>query len=364
MNANSKSRRIGVLPGDGIGPEIVEAAVDVLKLVSEQQDLGLEFETGLLGGCAIEEKGTPLPEDTIRICKDSEAVLVGAVGGPKWDQLPDDQNPGPGGLLRLRRDFNLFANLRPGISYLPDQLRVGSEPVDIMLVREAVGGAYFSPRKGREEIDGELTAFDTMEYTATQIRDIVRVAAQLARSRGGRLTSVDKANVLESSRLWREVAIETLQEFPDVEVEHLYVDNCAMQLILRPSTFDVIVTENLFGDILSDEIAGIVGSLGLMPSGSLRHDRWGLYEPVHGSAPGIAGLGIANPTATILSAAMLLRHSLGLAEAAAAIENACIEVMSSGVRTADLAIRDTEPVSTSEFAKAVCQALDRKGSLP
>lgn len=353
----AEQRTIGILAGDGIGPEVVAVATEVLLVVSEQAGLGLRLETGLLGGCAIEARGTPLPAETIRICEKSGAVLVGAVGGPLWDHLPGRQNPGLGGLLKLRQDFGLFANLRPGISYVQDQLRVGTEPVDILLVREAIGGAYFSPRRGRETRNGQVCAYDTMDYTTQQVQDIVRMAATLARSRSGRLASVDKANVLESSRLWREVATQTLREFPDVEVEHLYVDNCAMQLVLRPSSFDVIVTENLFGDILSDEIAGIVGSLGLLPSASIRDDRWGLYEPVHGSAPGIAGQDKANPVAAILSAAMLLRYSFGLDEQAAQIERACLAVLSSGVRTVDIALPGVAPVSTSEFGRAITSEL-------
>lgn len=279
------------------------------------------------------------------------------MGGPLWDHLPGLQNPGLGGLLKLRSDFNLFANLRPGISYLPDQLRVGKDPVDILLVREAVGGVYFSPKRGREVNDGQVSAFDTINYTTSQVQDIVRMAAQLARTRSGRITSVDKANVLESSRLWREVTDETLRDFPDIEVEHLYVDNCAMQLILRPSSFDVIVTENLFGDILSDQIAGIVGSPGVIPSANIRDDRWGLYEPVHGSAPELAGLNQANPVAAVLSAAMMLRYSFGLERQAAQIEQACLAVMASGVRTADIVIPSMSPVSTSDLGKALCREL-------
>lgn len=356
--SNSKvTRHVGVLSGDGIGPEVVAEAVRVLELVSDKYELGLSFAEGLLGGCAIETRGTPLPPETVELCKRSDALLVGAVGGPKWDQLPAEMNPGPGGLLKIRKDFDAFANLRPGVSYLPDQLRVGKEHVDILMVRESVGGAYFSSNRGRTTGPDGVTAFDTMEYTETQIRRIVRMAAELAVSRGGRLASVDKANVLESSRLWREIATDTLLAFPQLQVEHLYVDNCAMQLVLRPSQFDVIVTENLFGDILSDEIAGVIGSLGLLPSGSLRGDGWGLYEPVHGSAPEMAGTGRANPVATILSAAMLLRYSFGLSDEATLIEEVCTRAMREGLRTADIAKDGEVSLSTSQFGAAICEEI-------
>ncbi|WP_199434773.1 3-isopropylmalate dehydrogenase [Qaidamihabitans albus] len=348
---------IGVLPGDGIGPEVTREAVRVLEAIAKGSGLDLTVAEGLLGGCAIEQTGRPLPDETWELCQRSDALLVGAVGGEKWDSLPPDQNPGLGGLLRLRRELDLYANLRPGISYLPDLSPLRSCDVDVLLVREAVGGLYFSPHRGRRrEADGDV-AYDTMEYSAAQVRRIATLACRLAAERGGRLTSVDKANVLESSQLWREVMGEVAARFPSVEVEHLYVDNCAMQLVLRPGDFDVVVTENLFGDILSDELAGIVGSLGLLPSGSLRDDRFGLYEPVHGAAPDIAGLGKANPAAAILSAAMLLRHSLGLDREATLVERAVITLLRRGVRTPDIA-HGVEAVSTSAFGDAVLAELD------
>ncbi|AUI53753.1 3-isopropylmalate dehydrogenase [Arthrobacter crystallopoietes] len=350
--------RIGVLPGDGIGPEVTREAVRVLERVAKHADLQLTFTEGMLGGCAIEQTGTPLPAETWELCKNSDALLVGAVGGEKWDSLPAEKNPGLGGLLRLRRELDLFANLRPGLSYLPELSPLRDVNIDILLVREAVGGLYFSPERGRGVQDGVETAWDTMHYTAEQVRRIGIVACRLASERGGRLASVDKANVLESSKLWREVMREVVADFPHLEVEHLYVDNCAMQLVHRPNDFDVIVTENLFGDVLSDEIAGIVGSLGLLPSGSLRTDKFGLYEPVHGAAPDIAGLGKANPSAAILSAAMLLRHSLDRPEDAAVIEQAVTTVLQRGIRTADLANGDIAPVSTSAFGDAVLAELD------
>jgi len=351
--------RIGVLAGDGIGPEVTREAVRVLQAVAEHAGLYLSFTEGLLGGCAIEETGMPLPPETLQLCEASDALLVGAVGGERWDSLPAEHNPGLGGLLRLRRELDLFANLRPGLTYLPDESPVRDADVDLMLVREAVGGLYFSPDRGRRTVDGVETAWDTMAYTADQVRRIAVVAFELATSRGGRLASVDKANVLESSKLWRELVTEVARDYPSVSVEHLYVDNCAMQLVLRPNSFDVIVTENLFGDILSDEIAGIVGSLGLLPSASLRGDRFGLYEPVHGAAPDIAGTGKANPAAAILTSAMLLRHSLGHDDSASRVEQAVTAVLRAGVRTADIA-RGGRAVSTSGFGDAVLAELDAR----
>jgi 3-isopropylmalate dehydrogenase len=356
-STQTPSRTIAVLPGDGIGPEVTREAVRLLKFLSDARSLGLTFREGLLGGCAIDATGTPLPPESLDLCGGSDAVLVGAVGGPEWDHLPADRNPGLGGLLRLRREFDLYANLRPGVSYLKDQMPVNAGPVDILLVREAVGGAYFCPRRGRQTDDRGEFAFDTMEYTAAQVARVADLACRLARSRSGRLASVDKANVLESSKLWREVVQQTVQRYPDVEVEHLYVDNCAMQLVLRPDTFDVVVTENLFGDILSDEVAGIVGSLGLLPSGSLRDDDWGLYEPVHGAAPDIAGQDRANPTAAMLSAAMMLRHSFGLGAEARLVEAAVVDTLQAGVRTADIALEGVRRVGTREFGEQVVARL-------
>lgn len=349
--------RIGVLSGDGVGPEVTGEAVRVLQATAERAGLRLTFDHGLLGGCAIEATGKPLPDETIALCEASDALLVGAVGDPRWDSLPADRNPGTGGLLRLRRDLDLYANLRPARTFVPEASPLRAASVDMLLVREAVGGLYFSPDRGRRGAGGGTVAWDTMAYTADQIRRIAVVAFELASSRGGRLTSVDKANVLESSRLWREVVTEVGSQYPAVQLEHLYVDNCAMRLVLRPDEFDVVVTENLFGDVLSDELAGLIGSLGLLPSGSLRGDRFGLYEPVHGSAPDIAGTGAANPAAAILSAAMLLRHSLGHDEAAGWIEQAVDSVLRAGIRTRDLA-PNGPAVSTSGFGDAVLAELE------
>jgi len=348
--------RVGVLPGDGVGPEVTAQAVRVLLAVAETSGCDVEIVEGLLGGRAIDERGTPLPAETLEICRTSAALLVGAVGGPRWDSLPAELNPGLGGLLRLRHDLDLYANLRPGVALVPGASPLRNPDVDIMLVREAVGGLYFSPQRGREIVAGVDTAWNTMRYTADQVRRIAVVAFEQARIRRGRVASVDKANVLEASQLWRDVVTEVARDYPDVALEHLYVDNCAMQLVLRPQQFDVIVTENLFGDVLSDEIAGVVGSLGLLPSGSVRGDGFGLYEPVHGAAPDIAGTGTANPAAAILSAAMLLRHSLEMPREATLVEEAVRAALADGQVTADLAT-DRPALSTTEFGNAVLERL-------
>lgn len=348
----TESWHIGVLGGDGIGPEVTAEAVKVLRCVASLAGFELRMSQGLLGGCAIEAAGTPLPKETLALCQDVDALLVGAVGGPRWDSLPAEQNPGLGGLLRLRSELDLYANLRPGIPFLAQYSPLKSPDFDILLVREAVGGLYFSPQRGRTIEAGLDVAWDTMRYDASQIRRIAKVAFGLAERRRGKLTSVDKANVLEASKLWREIFIEEGENYPSVSLEHLYVDNCAMQLLIAPDRFDVLVTENLFGDILSDEIAGMIGSLGLLPSGSLRDDRFGLYEPVHGSAPDISGLGVANPAAAILSAALLLRHSLEKENEAQIVEAAVLYALRSGVRTPDLA-GERPAVSTSGFGDAI-----------
>jgi 3-isopropylmalate dehydrogenase len=352
----SAPHRIAVLPGDGIGPEVTRAAVQVLRAVQDRYGHPFEFREGLIGGIAIDELDTPLPQETVALCEWSDAALFGAVGGPRWDHLPWERNPGPGGLLKLRRDFDLFANVRPVRSYVPEKMRVKSAKVDLVFVREATGGAYFSAKRGRQRLpDGQEYAFDTMEYSTNQVRRAIAFACRLARTRSGKVASVDKANVLDSSKLWREVAKRTFAEHPELSVEHVYVDNFALQLILRPEEIDVIVTENLFGDILSDEAAGLVGTLGLLPSASLRDDGWGLYEPIHGAAPDIAGRDIANPTAAILSAALMLKHSLGMPAAAEAVEDAVRAVLDRGVRTPDLAHSAGDAVGTVEFGERVAE---------
>jgi 3-isopropylmalate dehydrogenase len=326
---------IAVLPGDGIGPEVIAAACAVLTRVARDGGHELQLREAPIGGAAIEACGEPLPRATLESCRAADAVLLGAVGGPRWDGAPRRPEQG---LLDLRRALGLFANLRPVRVHpaLADASPLRAHvlrSVDLLFVRELTGGIYFGARTRTDE-----RAEDVCVYTAGEVRRVVRVAAAAARSRRGRLASVDKANVLATSRLWREVASEVVaREFPEVALEHLLVDAMAMHLVTRPASFDVIVTENLFGDILSDEAAALAGSIGLLPSASLRDDRFGLYEPIHGSAPDLAGRGVANPYGAILSAALLLRHSLGLEPEAARIEAAVARAIAGGARTRDLA---------------------------
>jgi 3-isopropylmalate dehydrogenase len=329
----------------------VAEALLVIEVAIAGEETRISFEHGLLGGHAIDETGSPLPPETLDLLSHSDAILAGAVGGPKWDHLPFERNPGPGGLLRLRRQFDLFANLRPARALVPG---VGLFPdFDLLIVRESTGGAYFSLQKGSEGIGPDRRAFDLIEYTAAQVERVLAVACNLALGRGGRLTSVDKANVLESSRLWRDVAEEVCRRYDGVELEHMYVDNCALQLVLAPEQFDVIVTENLFGDILSDQAAGLVGSLGLLPSATVGFGDFGLFEPVHGSAPDIAGKGVVNPVATILSGAMLLRHALGLGSAADRIETAVERVLAQGHGTAEV-VGSGESLGTRQIGELIC----------
>lgn len=366
----SRNYSIAVLSGDGIGPEVMAQALQVLSAVSSLYNFTVQHEECLVGGAAIDATGTPLPAATIATCEKADAILFGSVGGPKWENLPPDQQPERGALLPIRKHFNLFANLRPGVCLpaLTHASPVKNELIpngfDVLCVRELTGGIYFGQPKGRHEVGGEITAFDTMVYTKREIERICRVAFTAALTRGKRLCSVDKANVLQSSILWREVVTEISKEFPEVELSHLYVDNAAMQLIKQPSSFDVIVTENLFGDILSDEMAMISGSLGMLPSASLGNVMenglyFGMYEPSGGSAPDIAGKGIANPIAQILSLAMLLRYSLGEYEAANAVESAVNAVIDSGFRTGDIytgAASETK-IGTAEMGRAITNAL-------
>ncbi|MGI6037601.1 MAG: 3-isopropylmalate dehydrogenase [Limnochordia bacterium] len=346
--------KITVLPGDGIGSEIVAEGVKVLQAVGEKFGHRFEFTEALIGGVAIDERGEPLPADTLDICRDSDAVLLGAVGGPQWDDLPGNKRP-EAGLLGIRKELGLFANIRPAtvIPALADASTLKREVVDgidLVVVRELTGGLYFGRPKERTK-DG---AVDTMAYTIEEIERIARVAFRLAEARRNQVTSVDKANVLETSRLWREVVIRVAEEFPNVKLDHMYVDNCAMQLIRNPRQFDVILTENTFGDILSDAAAMLTGSLGMLPSASMGAEKLALYEPVHGSAPDIAGQGVANPLATILSVAMLLRYSLGLEEEAQAVEGAVTEVLAK-YRTADIAEAGLQLVGTKEMGDLVVQ---------
>jgi 3-isopropylmalate dehydrogenase len=328
---------IALLKGDGIGPEIVDSALLALDKVAGIYNHAFEYTPLLMGGIAIDQTGVPLPEDTIKACLKADAVLLGAVGGPKWDTLPGHLRP-EAGLLGIRKDLGLYANLRPVklFNALKDKSPLKNTPdFDIMIVRELTGGIYFGKRGRRIGAKG-ATAFDTEAYSETEIERIGRVAFELARARSKRIISVDKANVLESSRLWREVMHRLAAEYSDIEYSDMLVDNAAMQLIKNPAQFDVMVTSNMFGDILSDEASQLTGSIGMLPSASLGKGKRGLYEPIHGSAPDIAGKGIANPTATILSAAMMLRHSLGLEKEAAAIENAVNDTLNAGFLTPDL----------------------------
>jgi len=349
--------KICILPGDGIGPEITAQAVRVLNSL----DLKFEMEEALLGGAAVDATGVPYPEATQKLAREADAVLLGAVGGPKWDVLPREQRP-ERGLLGIRKDLNLFANLRPAILYpeLANASTLKAEVVaglDILIVRELTGDIYFGQPRGIREENGERVGFNTMVYSESEIRRIGHVAFQAAQKRDKRLCSVDKMNVLECTQLWRDVMIEISKEYPDVELSHMLVDNAAMQLVKAPKQFDVMVTGNMFGDILSDEASMLTGSIGMLPSASLDDKNKGLYEPSHGSAPDIAGKGVANPLATILSAAMLLRYTFGLEEQALRIENAVKKVLAQGYRTGDIYERGTNKVGTKEMGDAVLAAL-------
>lgn len=353
------NKKITVLPGDGIGPEVIKSAIQVLETVASKFNHQFTFQYAKLGGVAIDEEGTPLPEETVELCQKSDGVLLGAVGGPKWDTLPGHMRPEKG-LLGIRKALNLYANLRPVTAYkaLVDAStlkREVVEGVDLMIVRELTGGLYFGePSERRQEADGEAVV-DTLYYKKSEIERIVRQAFELARLRRKKVTSVDKANVLESSRLWREVAEEVGREYPDIELEHMLVDNAAMQLIRNPKQFDVVVTENMFGDILSDEASMLTGSLGMLPSASISGDGPGLYEPIHGSAPDIAGQNKANPLATISSVAMLLRYSFQMKEEADAIEDAITAVLEAGYRTGDIAQVGDQVLNTEEMTEKVIE---------
>ena len=353
---------IALVKGDGIGPEIVEGAVEVLKKVGEKYGHQFIFTEYLAGGCAYDKYGKPLPEETVEGCKNSDSVLLGAVGGPKWDNVPSDLRPEKA-LLGLRAALGLYTNLRPAKIYpalmgactlRPDIVERG---FDLVIVRELTGGIYFGERGRREGRYGE-EAYDTEAYSVMEIERIARVAFETARKRRKNLISIDKANVLETSRLWRQTVNRIAEEYQDVEVSHMYVDNAAMQLVREPSRFDVAVTSNMFGDILSDEASQITGSIGLLPSASLGDSKCGMYEPIHGSAPDIAGTGKANPMATILSAAMMLRYSFDLSEAADCIEKAVNAVLEEGFRTADIVGNSgAEPLSCKEMTAKIIERL-------
>jgi 3-isopropylmalate dehydrogenase len=350
---------IALTPGDGIGPEVVNEARIVLEAVAKRHGHEFKFSEHLLGGCAIDAKGTAMPDETLAAAKASDAVLLGAVGGPKWDDPQAKVRPEQG-LLAIRKALGLYANVRPVCPY-PSLAKLSPlKPervagVDFVVIRELTGGLYFGTPKGRTQTPEGEVAVDTLVYTEKEIRRIVLLAFQMAQKRRKLVTSVDKANVLESSRLWRKVAIEVGKQFPDIKLEHQLVDSCAMRLITHAPSFDVIVTENMFGDILTDEAAVLAGSLGVLPSASLGEGKLGLYEPIHGSAPDIAGKGIANPTGTILSAALLLRHSLGLEAEARAIEAAVSAALEAGCHTADLGAR--QPLTTAQMGAAIRERL-------
>lgn len=352
--------KITILQGDGIGPEITAEAVKVLQAVGNIYDIPFEFNYAAIGGDAIRKFDTPLPQETIDVCLASDAVLLGAVGSPEFDAIAPEKRPEQG-LLKIRKALGGFANLRPAKIYKaladasPLRPDILGDNTDFLIIRELLGGLYFGQPRGFEENDGDRKAYNTMHYSVSEIERIAHVAFQAAQKRNKRLASVDKANVLETSRLWREIVIEVAKNYPDVELEHLYVDATAMMLVTNPNHFDVILTENLFGDILSDEASVLTGSLGMLPSATIG-GKVGLYEPIHGSAPNIAGQNIANPCGTIASAAMLLRFSSEYQEAANAIETAIEKVLEQGIRTKDIA-RGGEFVTTSEMGEAIIESL-------
>ncbi|MGY8869133.1 MAG: 3-isopropylmalate dehydrogenase [Pseudomonadales bacterium] len=357
------SKNVLILPGDGIGPEIVEQAKRVLELVNGQHSLGLEFTEALVGGAAIDADGVPLSESTLEAAKKADAILLGAVGGPKWDTIPDFQIRPEKGLLGIRSNLGLFGNLRPAILY-PQLAHASSlkpeivSGLDILIVRELTGGIYFGqPRGVRVKEGGVREGYNTYVYDENEIRRIGRVAFEAARQRGKKLCSVDKANVLEVTVLWREIMEELAKEYPDVELSHMYVDNAAMQLVRAPKQFDVMVTGNMFGDILSDAAAMLTGSIGMLPSASLDVNGKGMYEPCHGSAPDIAGQGKANPLATILSVAMMLRYSLDEGDTADKIEAAVSQVLDQNLRTVDIMSDGMTAVTTAQMGDAVVAAL-------
>jgi len=356
--------KIAVLSGDGIGPEVMAEALRVLAAVAGKFSLQFDFTERNVGGAAIDAHGHALPETTLEACRAADAILFGSVGGPKWESLPPAQQPERAALLPLRKHFSLFANLRPAVCLAelthasPIKEAIIAGGFDVLCVRELTGGLYFGQPKGRHEENGETVVVDTMVYRLSEIQRIAHVAFQAARGRKKKLTSIDKANVLENGVLWRQTVTEIAREYPDVQLSHLYVDNAAMQLIKNPRSFDVVLAENLFGDILSDEMAMIAGSLGMLPSASLgvretAFGRFGMYEPSGGSAPDIAGQGIANPIAQILSAAMMLRYSFGQAAAADAIEAAVRAVIGKGLRTGDIFTPGATRVDTRQMADAI-----------
>ncbi|MGY0616572.1 3-isopropylmalate dehydrogenase [Vibrio sp. FJH11] len=355
-----KSYKIAVLPGDGIGPEVMAQAHKVLDAIEKKHNIVFEREEHDVGGIAIDNHGCPLPESTVKACEESDAVLFGSVGGPKWEHLPPNDQPERGALLPLRKHFQLFCNLRPaqihsGLeAFSPLRADISERGFDIVVVRELTGGIYFGQPKGREGEGATEKAFDTEVYHRFEIERIAKIAFESARLRRKKVCSIDKANVLQSSILWREVVEEIAKDYPDVELSHMYIDNATMQLIKDPAQFDVMLCSNIFGDIISDECAMITGSMGMLPSASLNESKFGLYEPAGGSAPDIAGKNIANPVAQILSAALMLRYSLGEETAAQDIESAVSKALSAGELTADLA-SNNPALSTSEMGDKIAE---------
>jgi len=353
--------KLALVPGDGIGPDVTEQAVRILDQIGQVYGHHFEYTTVLAGGAAIDATGACLPQETIDVCKSSDAVLLGAVGGWKWDTLPGDQRP-ERALLGLRKELGLFANIRPALLFqeLADACPLKPEIVegglDLVVVRELTGGIYFG-EKGFKQTELGLAAYDVEQYAEEEVRRIAVVAFEMAMKRNRKLCSVDKANVLESSRLWRRVVTEVSQNYPEVLLEHMYIDNAAMQMVRNPKQFDVIVTSNIFGDILSDEASMITGSIGMLPSASLAQGNFGMYEPIHGSAPDIAGQDKANPMATILSAAMMLRYTFGLSKEADAVETAVKAVLAKGYRTPDIMVPGMKPIGTKEAGNLIIQEI-------
>jgi 3-isopropylmalate dehydrogenase len=356
-------KKIAILPGDGIGPEVMDEAIKILDAIRKKYHIQLSYEVADVGGTAIDKHGSALPDQTLQLCESSDAILLGSVGGPRWESLPPEKQPERAALLPLRKHFELFCNLRPAKVF---QALVGSSPLrpeivgngfDILCVRELTGGIYFGRPKGRNGSGPEEKAFDTMVYTRQEIERIAETAFSLARTRRKRVTSVDKANVLSSMVLWREVVSDVGRKYNDVELNHLYIDNATMQLVKDPHKFDVLLCGNMFGDILSDECAMLTGSMGLLPSASINEKSFGLFEPAGGSAPDIAGKGIANPLAQILSAAMMLRISLDFEDAATAIEQAVADVLEAGILTADIAVDKNHAVGSSEMGDAIVERI-------
>jgi 3-isopropylmalate dehydrogenase len=358
-------KKIAILPGDGIGPEVMAEAVKILDAVGRKFNLQMAYEFGDVGGIAYDKHGTALPDQTLKLCESSDAILFGSVGGPQWETLPPEEQPERAALLPLRKHFKLFCNMRPAkifealVQSSPLRSDIVGNGFDILCIRELTGGIYFGQPKGREGSGAEENAFDTLVYSRQEIERIAEVAFNSARIRRNRVTSVDKANVLTSMVLWREVVTEVGKKFSDVELNHIYIDNATMQLLKDPHQFDVLLCGNMFGDIISDECAMLTGSMGLLPSASINEESFGLYEPAGGSAPDIAGQGIANPIAQILSAAMMLRHSFGMEDAALAIEQAVADVLDAEIHTVDIAVDKSRAVGTAEMGDALLGMIER-----